>query len=76
MRIPGAWKQARQYGIARRAVCGACEEFRVSMIPARTFRLIVEGYVKIFRSGSGVAVPECGGRFTDYPPSPCRNNAL
>ena len=57
--------------------CGACEEFRVHDCRPRTFRLIVEGYVKIFRSGIWRwRCLTCGGRFTDYPPLPCRTSAL
>ena len=57
--------------------CGVCEEFRVYDCRPRTFRLIVEGYVKIFRSGIWRwQCLTCGGRFTDYPPLPCRTNVL
>ncbi len=53
------------------------ESFHVHDCRPRTFRLIVAGCVKIFRSGiwRWVCGP-CGRRFTDYPRLPCRTNAL
>jgi len=57
--------------------CGGCEEFHVHDCRPRTFRLIVEGCVKIFRSGIWRWLClACRERFTDYPPLPCRTNAL
>lgn len=48
--------------------CGVCGEFRVHDCRPRTFRLIVEGCVKIFRSGIWRwRCLACGERFTDYP---------
>ena len=57
--------------------CPNTESFRVHDCRPRTFRLLVEGYVKIVRSGIWRWVcEECGRRFTDYPRLPCRTNAL
>ncbi len=57
--------------------CTASRSLRVHDCRPRTFRLIVEGWVKIFRSGIWRwNCLECGKRFTDYPPLPCRTNAL
>jgi hypothetical protein len=43
----------------------------------RTFRLIIAGYVTVFRSGIWRwTCLECGRRFTDYPRLPCRTSVL
>jgi hypothetical protein len=56
--------------------CHQSDSFRVHDCRARTFRLIVEGYVKLVRSGIWRWVCQsCGKRFTDYPCLPCRTNA-
>ena len=57
--------------------CPNDDAFHVHDCRPRTFRLIVEGYVKIVRSGIWRWVcGQCGRRFTDYPRLPCRTNAL
>jgi transposase-like protein len=57
--------------------CPNSESFHVHDCRARTFRLIVEGYVKIVRSGIWRWLcARCRRRFTDYPRLPCRTNAL
>jgi hypothetical protein len=57
--------------------CTASESFRVHDCRPRTFRLIVDSYVKIFRSGIWRwRCSECGGRFTDYPHLPYRTSVL
>ena len=57
--------------------CPNSEAFHVHDCRPRTFRLIVEGYVKIFRSGIWRWIcDQCGRRFTDYPRLPCGTNAL
>ena len=57
--------------------CPNSEAFRVHDCRARTFRLLVEGYVQIVRSGIWRWVClSCGKRFTDYPRLPCRTSGL
>ena len=75
--IPGGSRRARR---TLRGSCPCCrnsEAFHVHDCRPRTFRLIVEGCVKILRpvSGGGSA-DQRGRRFTDYPRLPCRTNAL
>ena len=57
--------------------CGAAVRGFVHDCRPRTFRLIVEGCVKIFRSGIWRRqCLACRERFSDYSPWPCRTNAL
>ena len=57
--------------------CGLADDFRVYDCRPRTFRLIVDGCVKIFRSGIWRwRCLVCRERFTDYPPLPCRSSVL
>lgn len=59
------------------ALCGRQEGFRVHDCRPRTFRLLRDGYVSIVRSGIWRwRCLACRGCFTDYPPLPCRTNAL
>ena len=57
--------------------CHHSEAFHAHDCRPRTFRLIIGGFVRIFRSGIWRWVCGlCGRRFTDYPRLPCRTNAL
>ena len=57
--------------------CHHSEAFHAHDCRPRTFRLIIGGFVRIFRSGIWRWVcGQCGRRFTDYPRLPCRTNAL
>lgn len=64
------------------ACCPGCpnsdpQSFRVHDCRARTFRLLIEGYVKVVRSGIWRwTCLKCRRRFTDYPRLPCRTSVL